>query len=164
MASLPLVGSGARSTACSWQSLCAGFSLKDQRPAENPDLFQVLGESARFSRPAWQLRGEARSGWPWALGCSLEINPDTQIPAPGSSRGGRSLFLIGSQTSPVTQRRKRLGHTAPVCAWQHTSTSDQRCFQHQMVENPYMSCACPLGSGAALTCSPDSFSVQETKP
>ena len=30
-------------------------------------------------------------------------------------------------------------------------------------ENLYMLCACPLGSEVALTSSPDSFSVQETK-
>lgn len=45
-----------------------GFHCKDQKPAENPNLFQVLGESARISRPAWRLRGEGCSGCPWALG------------------------------------------------------------------------------------------------
>lgn len=163
MASLPL--RGARSTASSWQSLCAGFSLRDQRPAENPDLFQVLGESARISRPAWQLRGEARSGCPWALGCSLEINPDAQIPATGSIRGRRSLFLFGCQTSPVTQRVKMPGSCGSCpCLVAHINFGPAVFSAPNGGKPICVVCTCPLGSGAALTCSPDSFSVQETKP
>ena len=112
-----------------------GFHCQDQKPAENPNLFQVLGESARISRPAWQLRGEARSGCPWALGSFPGNKSRHSDPCPQQQqRREEPLSLWMSNITSNSVGGKRLGHAAAVRGWQHTSTSEQRCFQHQMVK------------------------------